>query len=353
MTFQDTVTTEPTLFFASDNGAPVHPKVMQAMADANRGMAMPYGNDPLTAAAARQIRDLFEAPEAAVHFVGSGTAANALSLALLSPAWGGVYCHPLAHINNDECGAPEFFTAGAKLLPVPGAEGRIDPDALRATLAGMSTSVHTVQGAALSLTNLTEIGTAYEAAQVAALAGIARAAGLGVHLDGSRLANALAATGASPAEMTWKAGIDVLSLGGAKGGMMNAEAVVIFDPAKAREFELRRKRAGQLTSKMRFHAAQFQGWLDEGLWLDLGRHANAMAERMRQGLGPDRLLAAGTGNIVFADIPEAAQDRLRARGALFYNSRTVRTREGLPACRMVCSWATHPVDVDAFLEAVG
>lgn len=341
------------LFFASDNGAPVHPTVMEAMLAANTGVALPYGNDPMTGAAVQTIRDVFEAPEAEVYFVGSGTAANALSLALLSPPWGAIYCHPLAHVNNDECGAPEFFTAGAKLLPIAGGEGRIDLQNLIETLAESSASVHTVQASALTLTNLTEIGTVYEAARLAELAGVAKAAGLAVHLDGSRLAQSLAATKSSPAEMTWKAGVDVLSLGGAKGGMMNAEAVVIFDPSRAREFELRRKRAGHLISKTRFLAAQFQAWITDNLWIDLAQQANDMANRLRQGLGSERLLVHGTGNIVFADLSSRDQLRLRDKGARFYLSRTVKTSDGRPASRMVCSWATRPCDVDNFLEVVG
>lgn len=339
-----------TLFFASDNGTPVHRKVMEAMAAANTGMALPYGNDQFTASAAEHIRNLFEAPEAAVYFVGSGTAANALSLALLCPAWGAVYCHRLAHANVDECGAPEFFTAGAKLLSIDGPCGKIEVDGLTASLGAMSPAVHTVQGAALSLTNLTEMGTSYRAAEISELSRQAKSKGLAVHLDGSRLANAIAATGDTPADMTWRAGVDVLSFGGAKGGMMNAEAVVIFDPRRAREFELRRKRGGQLTSKMRFYAAQFLGWTEGGLWLELAVHANEMAARLRNGLGDERLVVRAEGNIVFAALDAETQARLRGAGAEFYVSRTVRSSTGDPACRLICSWATTEADVDAFLE---
>lgn len=337
------------MFFASDNGAPVHPAVMQAMARANDGPAMPYGNDPLTGAVAEQIRQILEAPDAAVYFVGSGTAANALALALLSPPWGGVYCHALAHVNNDECGAPEFFSSGAKLLPVDGADAKIAPSDLDLALSAMSTSVHTVQGSALTLTNVTEIGSLYRPEEIAELGTMAKARGLRLHLDGARLSNAMAACGASPSEMTWKAGVDILSFGGAKGGMMNAEAVVLFDPGLAREFELRRKRAGHLTSKSRFLSAQFQGWLEGGLWLELASHANDMAARLAAGLGKTRTLRPAESNIVFADLSPEIQNRLRAAGAQFYTSRTVRTSAGTAASRMVCSWATTSAEVDRFL----
>lgn len=340
------------MFFASDNGAPTHPAVMAEMLAANAGNAMPYGNDEVTRAAADDIRAALGAPDAGVFLTGSGTAANALALAVLAKPWSGIWCHPLAHVNTDECGAPEFFTAGAKMLTIPGPDGKITPDGLRAAIASRGATLHTVQAEVLSLSNLTETGSHYSADEIADLVTIAKAAGYRVHLDGARLGNALVASNAGLRRMVTETGVDVLSFGGAKGGMMNAEAVVLFDPDLAWEFELRRKRAGQLTSKMRFMGAQFRAWLKDDLWLDLARTANARAERLRQGLGEARLCAAGTGNIVFADLSDAEAEAARAEGALFYASRTVYGREGRLSSRLVCSYATTEAEVDRFLAIV-
>ncbi len=334
------------MFFASDNGAPCPEPVMAALLRANSGPAMPYGNDPLTAAVQGRIRDIFEAPQAAVHFVATGTAANALALATLCPPWGAVFCHPDAHIQNDECAAPEVFGSG-KLLPVAGPEGAMDPAELDRAIRSLGTRVvHSVQPGAVSLTNVTETGTVLSPERIAELARVARGHGLPLHLDGARFANALAATGASPAAMTWQAGVDILSFGGTKGGLLGAEAVVIFDPAHAWEFELRRKRAGHLFSKLRYLAAQFDGWLADGLWLDLARHANAMGARLAAGLAalPGAELARPVAaNIVFATLPAAAHARLRAAGAQYYDM-------GQGQARLVTSWATTPAEVDSFLR---
>ena len=240
-----------------------------------------------------------------------------------------------------------------RLVPLPGAHGRLDPETLDAALGEIGRGrVHGVQKAALSLTNVTEAGTVYAPEGIAALAGIAHRHGVGVHLDGARLANALVATGATPAAMTWRAGVDVLSFGGTKNGLMAAEAVVIFDPARAWEFELRRKRGGHLFSKYRYLSAQFDGWLGGGLWLELAAHANAMAARLAggiQAIGGARLLHPTEANIVIATLPRAALERARAAGALFYD-RAGGTPEA-PAVRLVSSWATTEQEVDALLAA--
>lgn len=334
------------MFFASDNGAPCPRPVMDALMRANEGPAMPYGNDPLTARVAGMIRDVLEAPEAAVCLVATGTAANALALATLCPPWGAVFCHDIAHVQQDECGAPEFYS-GAKLLTVAGADGRMDPAALDAAIRGQGVRVvHSVQPGAVTLTNVTEAGTVHDPDQTAALARVAHAHGLPLHLDGARFANAVAATGATPAELTWKAGVDALSFGGTKGGLMGAEAVVFFDPARAWEFELRRKRGGHLFSKNRFLAAQFDGWLGDGLWLDLARHANAMAARLATGLARldgAALIHPAEANIIFATLPEAAHARLKSAGAMYYDM-------GQGRARLVTSWATTEAEVDAFLN---
>lgn len=340
--------------FASDNTAPAAPEVMEAVVAANRGFAMGYGNDDWTRAAQAKVREVFEAPEASVHFVSTGTGANALALACLCPPWGAVLCESLAHVNTDECGAPEMYTGGAKLVGVAGRHGRLAPGQVAAALDGIATiGVHTVQKGVLSLTNVTEAGTVYTPDDIAALAEVAHARGVPVHLDGARFANALVATGATPAEMTWQAGVDVLSLGGTKNGVMGAEAVVVFDPAKDWELQLRRKRAGHLLSKMRYLSAQFPAWLEGGLWLRLAGQANAMAARLASGLvglpGVD-LQHPVQANILFVTWPAGTSARLKAAGAVFYDWPP--PAEGREAARLVTSWCTTADEVDAFLAAV-
>ena len=335
------------MFFASDNGAPVHPAVFTAMERANAGYALSYGNDAGTQALRDRIRAVFEAPKAEVLLLTTGTAANALALALLTPPWGTTFCHRHAHIAEDECGAPEFFSGGAKLTLIDGPEGKITPDGLAQAIAQTGGSVHVAQRGALSLTNVTEAGTVYTPAELSALTAVARAHGLPVHLDGARFANALAATGTTPAELSWRAGVDVLSLGGTKNGLMGAEAVVLFDPAKAWEGELRRKRAGHLNSKLRFVAAQFETWFEADLWLHLARHANSMATRLATGLAQvpgAEILHPIPANLIFAHLPATTHARAQAAGAVYY-----RTDETL--CRLVTSWSTTEADVDALLAA--
>ena len=334
------------MFFASDNTAPVPPAVMAALVRANDGYAPSYGADPEMTRLRTRIRTLFEAPKAEVHLVTTGTAANALALSLTTPPFGATFCHRHAHIAEDECGAPEFY-AGGKLILLDGDHGRIAPAALAAALDATGGSVHSIQRGTLSLTNVTEAGTVYQPAEIAELARIAHDHATPVHLDGARFANALAATGASPAEMTWRAGVDTLSLGGTKNGLLAAEAVVLFDPAKAWELELRRKRAGHLVSKMRYIAAQFDAWLEDDLWLAMARQANAMGARLASGLAGvegARLLHPGQANIVFVDLPETAHARAKAAGAVYY-------RMGGQKARLVSSWSTTAADVDALLAA--
>ncbi|MDO9525610.1 MAG: low specificity L-threonine aldolase [Gemmobacter sp.] len=336
------------MFFASDNGAPCPQPVMDAMLRANQGPAMPYGNDPLSVSVAAMIRDVLEAPDAAVYLVATGTAANALALATVCPPWGAVFCHEDAHVQQDECGAPEFFS-GAKLLTVPGEHARMTPAALQSVISGQGKRVvHAVQPGAVTVTNVTEAGTVYTPSEVSALAAVAHAHGLPVHLDGARFANGLVATDATAAEMTWKAGVDVLSFGGTKNGLLGAEAVVIFDPEKAWEFELRRKRGGHLFSKHRYLAAQFEGWLQDGLWLDLARHANAMNARLSAGLSAlpgVGLINPPQANITFATFPDPAHLRAKAAGALYYAM-------GDGKARLVTSWATTEAEVDAFVSQI-
>jgi threonine aldolase len=345
--------------FLSDNAGPAHPAILAALAAANDGHAPGYGADAATARATARVRAVFEAPEAAVFLVGTGTAANALALACLAPPWSTVFCHAHAHVQEDECGAVGFF-AGATLTPVAGAHGRIDAEALAAAIARAGGSVHQSQRGALTLTNATEAGAVYDPEAVARLAGVAHAAGMPVHMDGARFANAVAALGCTPAELTWRAGVDALSFGGAKNGLIGVETVVLFDPAKAWEFELRRKRAGHLFSKHRFLAAQIEAYLADGLWLDCARAANAAAARLAAGLAAlpgGRLEHPVEANEVFAAWPRAGHRRLHAAGAQYYlwsfDDPAAATLEGpgdaLVPARLVCDWSTAARDVDAFL----
>lgn len=346
------------MYFASDNCSPVPPQVMEALARANEGYAPSYGADAIMDRVRAQVREAFEAPEAAVYLVATGTTANALSIASFCPPWGAVYCQPEAHIAVDECGAPEFYTGGAKLVHVDGPECKIAPEALARTLGNAApVGVHNVQPSMLSLTNLTEAGTAYSVAEVAALAKIARDAGVPVHLDGARFANALVATNATPAAMTWRAGVDVLSFGGTKNGLMGVEAVVIFDPAKAWEFELRRKRGGHLFSKHRYLSAQMEAYLTDDLWLTLARRANAAGQRLAEGLRGKpgaSFTHQPPGNLMFASLPRAAHARARAEGAAYFlNGPETGPGEEMVEARFVTSWCTSDDEVDRFLGLIG
>ncbi|MDT8343952.1 MAG: beta-eliminating lyase-related protein [Thermohalobaculum sp.] len=347
------------MFFASDNASGIAPELLAALSRAAAGYAMPYGNDDLTRAVEARIREVFEAPEARVYLVGTGTAANALALGCLCPPWSRVYCHRGAHIENDECNAPEFYMGGAKLTLLDGAQAKIGAGALAAALdAAQPGVVHAAQPGALSITQATELGAVYTAAEIAALAALAHDAGLPVHMDGTRFSNALARTNASPADMTWRAGVDVLSLGATKCGAMAAEAVVLFDPARAWEFELRRKRGGHLFSKMRFVAAQMLAWLEDGLWLRLAGHANAMADRLATGLAAvgATVLNPIDANMIFARITLAQHQRLQAAGARYYlwpKAQVPAGGDDAPVeIRLVTSFATTPEDVDHFLDAL-
>ncbi len=340
------------MFFASDNSSAMPPQVMSALARANDGFAMPYGNDAIMTRVRDQIRNLFEAPEAAVYLVTTGTAANALALATYCDPWSTVFCHRYAHIAEDECGAPEFFTHGAKLALGEGAAGKMTPQGLRAILQTSGNSVHNMQRGMVSITNVTEAGTVYSLAEIAALTAEARIFDLPCHLDGARFANALVATGATPAQMTWQAGIDVLSFGGTKNGLMGVEAVVLFDPKKAWEFELRRKRAGHLPSKGRYLAAQMEAYLADHLWLDLAGQANAMAARLAAGLQcleGTSLRDSVDANILFPHWARGGHARLQAAGAVYYD---MPAPEGQEAARLVTSWSTTAAEVDDFVAAL-
>ena len=292
--------------------------------------------------------------------MATGTAANALSLAILTDPWGAVFCHRHAHIEEDECGAPEFYTGGAKLVLVDGAHAKMSPETLRKVIARVgSGGVHGVQRGAVSITNATENGTVYSAQQMRALAEVSKSYNLPVHMDGARFTNALVRAGCTPAEMTWKAGVDVLSFGGTKNGCMGVEAVVLFDPAKAWEFELRRKRGGHLFSKHRYLSAQMDAYLTDGLWLRLARAANDQAQHLSQSIlsvPGASVLHPTEANAVFAAWPRAGHRRAMAAGArynLLPGSQAMEGPDDEPlAARLVCSWSTTAADVDALLTAI-
>ena len=342
------------MFFASDNTSGVPAEILAALTRANDGYARGYGADEIMDRLRTRLRDLFEAPEAAVYLVATGTAANALALATLTPPWGAVFCHRHAHIAEDECGAPEFYAGGSKLVLIDGPHGKLTPEALAEALATTGASgVHGVQRGALSLTNVTEAGTVYTPAEIAALTALAKDHGLPCHLDGARFANALVATGATPAEMTWKAGIDALSFGGTKNGLSGGEAEMLFDAARAWEFELRRKRGGHLFSKHRYLSAQMEAYLQDDLWLRLARQANDMGARLAHGILsiPGMALThPSEANMIFANWPQGTHDRLRAAGAVYCDLRPL--PDGRETARLVASWSTVDADVDHFLTAL-
>ena len=323
--------------FGSDNYAGICPEAWAAMTQANQGHAPAYGDDPWTAAAADAFRTLFEC-DCEVFFTFNGTAANALALASLCQSFNSVICSEIAHVETDECGAPEFFSNGAKLILVPGVDGRLTPDGVR-TAATRRDDLHYPKPRAVSITQATEVGTVYTPAQVAAIGETCRALGLYLHMDGARFANACASLGCSPAELTWKAGVDVLCFGGTKNGMAIGEAVVFFNRTLARDFEFRCKQSGQLASKMRFLAAPWVGVLHEGAWLRHAHHANRCARQLAdalQGVPGLRQLFPVQANGVFIDFPPPALQALRARGWRFY------TFIGAGGARFMCAWDTQP-----------
>ena len=336
--------------FCSDNVTGAAPEILAALAAANGGALASYGADRLTERVETRLKEIFETDLAAFP-VATGTAANALSLSLLAPSWGAIYCHQDAHVAIDECGAPEFYTGGAKLVDLPGEHGKLTAAQLAEVLARSGKGVvHHAQAAAISLTQATESGTAYRLEEVAAIAELARKYGLGLHMDGARFANALVFLDASPADITWRAGVDILSFGATKNGALAAEAVVIFDKKRAEEFAFRRKRAGHLFSKMRFLSAQLDAYLEGGLWLKTARHANAMAKRLAEGLMavPGATFAHPVeANEIFVDLPETAIRGLIADGFQFYRW----LGEDKTLLRLVTAHDTKETDVTAFIAS--
>lgn len=345
------------MFFASDNGGPVHPKILNAMATANDGYRTGYGADKEMDQVRQMIRDIFEAPEAAVYLVPTGTAANSLALATLCQPWQTIFCSPVAHIHEDECNAPEFYTGGAKLTLV-GDSDKMTAAALRHSIVGEETrGVHGPQRGPVSITQVTEKGHIYSLAEITDLCNIAHEFALPVHLDGARFANAQVALGCSAAEMTWKAGVDAVSFGGTKNGCMGVEAVIFFDPKHAWEFELRRKRAAHLFSKHRYLSAQMLGYLTDDLWISTAKLANANCARLAEGLRSLSEVVFHSdpqANLFFATLPRSLHQKLFDAGAYYYIMQG--TLEGEDPDepllgRFVCDWSIGTAGVDQFLAA--
>ena len=329
--------------FASDNWAAICPEALAALHEANAGHAPSYGADPWTAEAVRLIREVF-GTECEVFLVFNGTAANSLALASLCEPFESVLCHEHAHIANDECGAPGFFAHGTSLVPLAGAGGKLAPETI-ALAASRRSDVHHPSVRAVSLTQSTELGTAYTPAELRTLADTAHRLGLHLHMDGARFANAVASLGCKPREVTWEAGVDVLCFGGTKNGSPVGDAVVFFNRELAHEFDYRCKQSGQLASKMRFLSAPWVGMLKNNVWLRHAGHANAMATLMHDELVklPElRLMFPRQANAVFVEMPPWLIVALRAAGWKFY------TFIGQGGCRLMCAWDTTEQDVDEF-----
>ena len=349
------------MIFASDNWAGAHPKIAANLAANASGHEPAYGNGELDARVQRKFTEIFER-EVAVFFVGTGTAANALSLVSANRPGGLSFCHRESHIMDDECGAPEYFMGGSRLFAVDGALGRMDPENLAAAVGRFAVdNVHAGRPAAISITQATEVGTVYSLDQIKAISAVAKAHAVPLHMDGARFANALVSLGATPAEMTWKSGVDIVSFGGTKNGCWCAEAVILFDLDRAKEFAFIRKRAAQLFSKSRFIAAQFEAYFEKGLWLETATHANAMAARLAGHVAASakaKLAWEPQANEVFAIMSKESADALQQKGARFYDWLAPHGFDGAMApgeklWRFVTSFATTVDELDRFGELIG
>ncbi|CAN7231870.1 low specificity L-threonine aldolase [Pararhizobium sp. LjRoot235] len=347
------------MIFSSDNWAGAHPVIAESLVKAAGGFASAYGTSDLDKKVEKTLSDVFER-DVAVFFVATGTAANSLAFSSVNRPGGHIFCHREAHVNVDECGAPEFFSHGSRLTPVDGPLGKVDPVRLEAEIKRFPPGfVHGGQPMAITMTQATEAGTVYSLDEIDTIAHIARKFKLPLHMDGARFANALVTLDVSPAEMTWKRGIDLLSFGGTKNGCWCAEALILFDTAMAGQMHYLRKRSGQLFSKSRFIAAQFDAYLGGGLWLDLARHANGMANRLADGIdaSTDARLAWPSGsNELFAILKKDAAKKLEEKGAVFYDWPVPHTLAGSIAAdeglyRLVTSFATTNEDVERFITA--
>lgn len=334
--------------FASDNVSSACPEVMDAVVVANVGIATSYAEDSYSVNLESRFAELFET-NVKVFPVVSGTASNALALAALTPCYGKVFCHEMSHVNTDECAAPEFFSGGAKLIPMSSDDGKINPEDLATIVRGIG-NVHSAQPATLSFSQSCETGTVYQLDEIKALTETARAHGLKIHMDGARFANALVSLDASPAEMTWKSGVDVLSFGGTKNGCLVAEAVIFFKPELVQTFPFLHKRGGHLLSKMRFISAQLEAYISNDVWLRNARNANAMAAHLSEGLSAIdgiELAYPTQSNEVFAHLPQKAIDNLNHAGFKVTESDLDETTPP----RFVTSWNTEESEVEHLLEA--
>ena len=331
---------------------------MEALTKANHGWALPYGNDDLTRRAADKVRAAFEAPEAAVYFVATGTAANALALATLAKPYDMIFCTPEAHIHEDECNGPEFYTGGAKLALIDSEYALMSPQALDTEMKKRSSwGVHGPQLGPVSITQVTERGTLYPLDHIREIAEVARRHGSLLHLDGARFANACAALGCTPAEMSWKLGVDAVSFGGTKNGCMGVEAVILFDPARAWEFELRRKRGAHLFSKSRFLGAQMDAYMTDNLWLDLATKSNIAAAGLAhhlQMIEGTSFLFEPTANMLFPVLSRAAHRRLLGAGAMYHlwDGSLDGDPQTAVGARLVVDWSCEQENIDRFVSIV-
>ncbi|MEL6549414.1 MAG: beta-eliminating lyase-related protein [Pseudomonadota bacterium] len=340
------------MHFASDNTGPTHPRILQAVMEASEGYAMPYGDDPWEARAKAMIRETFEAPEAEVFFVATGTAANSMLMGALCPPWGTIFCHETAHVLIDESHGPTFYAGGAAFAPVSGDNGKMTPASLSAALAKYAPgNIHTPARGPVTLTNVTEVGSVYTLAEIDALVAVSE--GQPVHLDGARFANACASLGCTAAEMTWKRGLHAVTFGGTKNGCMSVEAVIFFARGHAEAFERQRMRGGHLFSKHRLLSAQMAAYLEDDLWLDLGGRANAACRHLREALGTHvEVLHQPAANMMFVTFPRALHRKLHAAGAEFYSFADEHDgpdEEPIMA-RLVCDWSATPENTERFAD---
>lgn len=336
--------------FRSDNTLGCSLEILEALGRASTGALAPYGNDPITARLHQRCRDLFET-DLEILPILTGTAGNALAIATMTPPWGAVFCHEDAHIQRDELGAPEFFTEGAKVIPVPGANGKITADELERWIHNIGDTRRMAIPSCVSITNATEAGTIYRPEEVKAIAETAHRFGAGVQMDGARFANAIVTAGCTPAEMTWRAGVDILVFGGTKNGVMAAELLVIFRKELKEELLFRWHRSGHRLSKMRFLSAQLEAYLENDVWLRNAKNANAMAQQMREGLAGIagvEILRPVEANVLLVRFPVEMIAKLREQGFLFYDWEIF----GPGAIRLVTGFNTSAEEVARFLGAV-
>ena len=334
--------------FASDNVAGACPEVLDALMKANEGDSAPYGNDDYSKVLQEKFSEIFE-KEVIVYPTASGTAANALALSTMTPVFGNIYCHKLAHINTDECGAPEFYTGGAKLIPLTGINGKITPEELEKNISGTGI-VHHTQPSSVSITQVCETGEVYELDEIKKIADVANKHKLNMHMDGARFANALVALNCTPAEMTWKSGIDVLSFGATKNGCIAAEAIIFFKPELVGNISFLMKRAGHLLSKMRFVSAQLDAYISNDVWLKNAKQANEMGKKLSDGLvkhNSIKLAYPTQANEVFAKFPREMIEHLNSLGYKMNEDEL----DG-QAVRLVAAWNTLNSDVESFLKSI-